>query len=63
MDVKQQPKVIAVEPPKSRYMDTFIKMFSAGTGASMAEITTIPIDTAKVRLQVRLLKHFLSFLI
>ena len=51
MDAKQS-KVLTVEPPKSRYIDTFIKMFSAGTGASMAEIVTIPIDTAKVRLQV-----------
>lgn len=52
MDVKQKSKLIPVEPQKPRYMDTFIKMFSAGTGASIAEITTIPIDTAKVRLQV-----------
>lgn len=28
------------------------KMASAGMGASLAEICTIPIDTAKVRLQV-----------
>ena len=28
------------------------KMASAGMGASFAEICTIPIDTAKVRLQV-----------
>ena len=46
------PAPVMVEPTKSYFSTTFTKMFSAGTAASIAEITTIPIDTAKVRLQV-----------
>ncbi|XP_066935047.1 dicarboxylate carrier UCP2-like isoform X2 [Clytia hemisphaerica] len=47
------PAPVMVEPAKSYFTTTFIKMFSAGTAASIAEITTIPIDTAKVRLQIQ----------
>jgi len=50
MDVKQPATM--VEPPKPYFSPVFSKMLAAGTGASIAEIITIPIDTAKVRLQV-----------
>jgi len=36
-----------------------VKLLSAGVSASFAEAVTIPVDTAKVRLQVSKLRNFL----
>lgn len=38
--------------PDTSLKNLLKKMASAGIGASLAELATIPIDTAKVRLQV-----------
>ncbi|XP_057312554.1 putative mitochondrial transporter UCP3 [Hydractinia symbiolongicarpus] len=47
-------KTITMEPPPLyRPSSTFTKMVAASLSASMAEIVTIPIDTAKVRLQMQ----------
>ena len=39
--------------PGQKDPSIFVKFVSAGLAASVAEAVTIPIDTAKVRLQVR----------
>jgi len=51
--------------PGQKEPSILVKFVSAGLAASVAEAATIPIDTAKVRLQVRgiykLLKNFRWF--
>ena len=50
----QQRHQINISTPEviSQYGLVVKKMLSAGAAASVAEVTTIPIDTSKVRLQV-----------
>lgn len=52
MDVTQKSPVLV--EPNTFVSPTLRKMVGAGLAASLAELVTIPIDTAKVRLQVRI---------
>ena len=56
MSTKSKPKKTEDEREsfKSFETTTGIKFVSAGLAASFAELVTLPIDTSKVRLQVRL---------
>lgn len=44
--------MVAIKPTDKAPTAT-VKFFSAGTAACIADLVTFPLDTAKVRLQVR----------
>lgn len=50
-------KKFKMDKPKQIPPSIGIKLLSAGTAASLAEVATIPIDTVKVRLQVIIVKQ------
>lgn len=50
---QKQSTAAVLTPPIYRTTSVFTKMAGAGMAASMAELVTIPFDTAKVRLQMQ----------
>jgi len=61
-DQKQSAILVDSATNKGKLSYTLKTMAAAGTAASFAELLTIPIDTSKVRLQVRASLYNLSLI-